>query len=152
MSSVWRRGSFWIAFIMILLGVGVLAFASYYTVATRKKLNRYVEISAVVIDYKETISETDDSYHILYAEIVQYQVDGVTYTATNSASSNSPKRKGSTLKIAYNPDDPADCIFVSSSNILVIVLFVLGAGFSAIGILFAVRLVKTLRWNSRGLS
>lgn len=145
MSSVWKRGTFWIAFIMILLGVGLLAFASYYTVATRKKLDRYVEINAVVIDYKESISETDDSYTILYAEIVQYEVDGITYKATNSASSNSPKRKGSTLKIAYNPANPADCVFVSSSNLLFIVLFVLGAGFLAIGILFVVRLVRTLR-------
>lgn len=145
MSSVWKRGTFWIAFILILLGVGVLAFASYYTVAIRKKLNRYVEISAVVIDYKESISETDDSYTILYAEIVEYEVDGITYKATNSASSSNPKRKGSYLKIAYNPANPADCIFVGSENLLFIVLFVLGAGFLAIGILFAVRLVRTLR-------
>ena len=147
MSSVWKRGTFWIAFIMILVGVGVLVGASFYTVATRKKLDRYVEINAVVIDYKESVSETDDGYTIMYAEIVQYEVDGITYKATNSASSNRPKRKGSTLKIVYNPANPADCIFVSSSNLLVIVLFVLGAGFSALGVVFAVRLFRTVKYG-----
>ncbi len=145
MNSVWRRGTFWIALIASLIGVGVLAFASYYTLATRNKLSRYVEINAVVIDYKESISETDDSYNILYAEIVQYQVNGVTYKATNSASSNSPKRIGSQIKIAYNPANPSDCIFVSSENLLFVVLFVFGAAFLAIGILFTVRLVRTLK-------
>ncbi|MDE5766283.1 MAG: hypothetical protein K2I17_03855 [Clostridia bacterium] len=90
-------------------------------------------MTAVVVDYEERRSYTDNRTTITYAEVVEYSVNGNTYKAVNSASSTSPKKPDTIMKIAINPDDPSDCIFVNSQKWSYVFLFVFGAAIIVFG-------------------
>ena len=64
-----------------------------------------------------------------------YAVNGKDFRATNTVSSSSPKSIGSKMEIAYNPDDPSQCIFVKSTYLITILLFAIGGIASVIGII-----------------
>lgn len=131
----------------LIVGVVVFSFGIYYTVTESAKLKNYNEITAVVVGYEEnrSWSSTYNRTTITYAEVVEYSVDGVTYKAPNTIFSTSPKNLGTTMKIAVNPSDPADCVFVNSHKWLCVFLFIFGAALIAFGIAMAVYLSKNLR-------
>ena len=130
--------------IALVVGVIVFSFGISYTVNARKQIGNYTEMTAVVVGYEENRSWSS-TYHrttITYAEVVEYSVNGVTYKARNTIFSTSPKDKGATMKIAVNPADPADCVFVNSKKWMCVFLFVFGAALIAFGIAAAVYLAK----------
>lgn len=123
----------------LVAGVVVFSFGIYYTVNARKERGNYNEMTATVVGYAEVHSTGSGT---LYAEVVEYSVDGVTYRAQNTVASSSPKDRGATMRIAVNPSDPADCIFVSSQKWLCVFLIVFGAILTGFGIAMAVCLAK----------
>ena len=137
MKAILKNWGFWTALIAILIGLGSFSYGIYRSVNGKSKYDNYIEISAYVIDYAEVTSDEDT----LYAEIVQYYVDGVSYTAKNTMASSSPKRRGSAMKIAFNPNNPAECIFVSTEKWLKVFLFVFGGAMTAFGVVFVACLV-----------
>ena len=142
MRYAFKRWQFWIAVFMIILGVGILSFAVYYTITDQSKLKNYNEATAVVVGYEERKSFTDDHTKYTYAEVVEYTVNGVTYRAVNDASSTSPKELGSVMRIAFNPNDPSDCVFVNTQKWLYVFLFVIGGAMTAFGIYLPCYIVK----------
>ncbi|MDE6474066.1 MAG: DUF3592 domain-containing protein [Clostridia bacterium] len=91
---------------------------------SQNKLDGYVKTKAVVVDYKEKIDyDVDRGYEKMYSEVVEYTVDGQKYTASNSVWTNAPKAIGKEIEIAYDPNMPSRCEFVSSSYFFPMVCF-----------------------------
>ena len=144
MKNLLKHWQFWLAVFIIILGIGIFSFAIYYTATDRAQLKNYTEMTAVVVDYEERRSYTDNRTTITYAEVVEYSVNGNTYKAVNSASSTSPKKPDTIMKIAINPDDPSDCIFVNSQKWSYVFLFVFGAAIIVFGGLLMDYVAKNL--------
>ncbi len=108
-------------------------------ISRQTKIDGYVKTLATVVDYKVSVERKHDDFGYYevksYAEIVTYAVNGKDYRATNTVSSSSPKSIGSKMEIAYNPDDPSQCIFVKSTYLITILLFAIGGIASVIGII-----------------
>ncbi|MDE5910930.1 MAG: DUF3592 domain-containing protein [Clostridia bacterium] len=131
----------WIAYLFIF----VVAFAFigggiWNLLAKQAKIDGYVKTQATVVDYKVNVDRdyNDLGYYTetkTYAEKVTYVVNGKEYRATNDVSSSSPKSIGSKIEIAYNPEDPSQCIFVKSTYITTILLFAIGGIASVIGVI-----------------
>ena len=137
-----KNWQFWIAVFMVIIGVFIFSFGIYYTVTDRAKLKNYNEMTAVVVGYEERRSHSDNHTTITYAEVVEYTVNGETYKATNNASSTSPKGLGSSMKIAINPNDPSDCVFVNSQKWTYVFLLIFGAAWTAGGIYLGYYFIK----------
>ena len=124
------------AIVVIIVALGLLAGGIAYTINMANKTKDYVKIESTVVDIAEV--RTRDSEHggmkTLYAEIVEYVVDGVTYSAQNTTSSNHPKSKGSKITITYNPSNPNEYVFPQNTVGFSVVLFVLGVAFGFAGI------------------
>lgn len=124
------------AIVGIIIALGLIAGGIAYTTLMANKTKDYVNTDATVIDIAEV--RVRDSEHggmkTLYAEIVEYVVDGVTYTAENTTASNIPKSKGSKITISYDPSNPEEYVFEHNTVGASVVLFVLGAIFGIAGI------------------
>ena len=124
------------AIAMIIVALGSIAGGIAYTTHKANKTKDYVKIESTVVDFAEV--RRRDSEHggmkTLYAEIVEYVVDGETYRAQNSSSSNMPKKKGSKMTIAYDPNDPSKYTFPQSDVGASVFLFVFGAIFGVAGV------------------
>ena len=110
--------------IYALLSVLVVALAVIGIVVVGNNQNQtkgYVRVKAVVVDYREKFDY--DDYEMMYSEIVEYEVDGTVYLGYNNVWTNVPKGIGKEIEIAYNPANPAKCVFVKSQNLLPIVCF-----------------------------
>ena len=97
-----------------------------------QKLKAYTHVYALVVDYKVSEHRDEDGFtYYTYAEIVEYTVDGRVYNKTNPVSTNAGYQKiGSYIDIAYNPQNPNDCVFNTKSNKTgYIVLIGLGVAF-----------------------
>ena len=133
-----------IAIVAIIIGLGVIAGGIVYTTNTSEKTSSYVKTDATVIDFAEVRSLNHDRGYstIYYSEIVEYTVNGQTYTAQNTAASSSPKSNGSKIKIKYNPDNPEECVFVETTVVAPIILFVIGSVFFIVGIVLLRYFIK----------
>ena len=142
-----KFGVLFMTLLALVVGVVVFSFGIYYTVNARKEIGGYKEMTAVVVGYEEnrSFSPSDNRTGITYAEVVEYSVEGITYRAQNTVSSTSPKNIGATMRIAVNPDDPADCIFINSQKWMCVILIVFGAALIAFGIAMAIYLAKNFR-------
>ncbi|MDE5910928.1 MAG: hypothetical protein K2H24_01200 [Clostridia bacterium] len=79
-----------VAIILIAIGGGMLIY-------DKLEYKDYVKTKAIIIGYDEKLDyDTEDgTYNVLYAEIVQYTVDGILYTAKNTIySTKSTLEKG----------------------------------------------------------
>ncbi|MDE7084429.1 MAG: ribosome biogenesis GTP-binding protein YihA/YsxC [Clostridia bacterium] len=147
MKKAVKRWEFWVSIVGFTIAAGLWVFSIYYTVNTSRKLSAYIHISATVIDN----ALVDGSYHhghttgSTLAPIVEYTVDGVKYVAKDNMSSNIGKKVGARLQIAYNPDNPEECLFVKSEKGLFAFLFVFSACLTAAGTAIATYLVKDLK-------
>lgn len=97
------------------------------------KTENYIEIEAVVVNYEENF---DNKYH----EIVEYTVDGQTYSSTSSTASNIPDSIGSTVIIKYNPDDPSEVSW--DTGLSRILMPACGILFIVVGIIGSIRFIK----------
>ena len=117
-----------IVFILVGVIMSFIIFPEYSKYLEKRKT--YIETVGIVVDYDEMKREYDDEgnekIEYLYAPIVEYEVDGVKYTTTYSEYSSNPQKLGSTMKLRYNENNPADVIFDNPSNyILFIILSIL---------------------------
>ena len=62
----------------------------------------FIKTEGIIVDYEEEHNSGEEND---YYPIVEYSVDGTTYTEKLDSSGN-PKNLGNTITIYYNPDDP----------------------------------------------
>lgn len=122
--------------IFAVVGIGLLFFSIKTITSYNEKNSTYTQLTAEVTDYA-----TDDEG--LKAIIVEYQVNGNTYTKTSNAYSNTPKSIGTKVDIKYNPSSPSDAIWVSDSTNIVMPLF--GGVFTLVGIIVVVMSAKKMK-------
>ena len=95
---------------MILMGItflgGVIFLLNYE--------KNYVETKGVVIDHYERYDY--DSHNYMYKEIIQYTVDGETYSFASSTTTTHPKSIGSVVTIKYDANDPEKVVFGSGER------------------------------------
>ena len=133
----------------ILVGIILISalIGAVLLVHNQKKLQGYVTTNAKVVDYNRRreydYEEHRDKY--MYQEIVEYTVDGIKYTETNSVWTNAPTSIGGEKKIAYDPNSPSDCIFVADSYLGAIVCFIISG-------VVLILLVITIIGYSRGVT
>ncbi|MDE6691219.1 MAG: DUF3592 domain-containing protein, partial [Clostridia bacterium] len=144
MKKAVKRWEFWVSTVGLLIAAGLWIFAICFTVEIDRKYSSYTHIEATVIDYELVRSNSGTKRRSHYYAVVEYKVDGKTYKARDNMSAVSLK-VGVKRKIAYNPDDPAECVFLYSENSLIVFLFCFGACFAAAGTVTAVVFVKNLK-------
>lgn len=103
---------------LILVGSLVLYFFLPDLLNQIDKGKTFLTIDGTVVDH---VFEASDGRYV-YAEIVEYTVDGQTFHATSNMYSSNPKSVGSTLTLKYNPEDPKDVIFSLYRGFLVPVI------------------------------
>lgn len=132
----------------MIIGAGLLAFSVWYLSATVLLDINYVRTEATVVGFEKRRDHIDGAYRYVYAEVVEYEVDGEKYRATSTLYSSAPNGNlGGKMTVAYNPENPRECFFPSSNYSVVPVLFVLAAGFLAAGIFCLCLDVKEKRMN-----
>lgn len=119
MKKQFRSGVFLIFLVAILIAVALAITGKLHAVEVGRKLGEYTHIQAVVTD-KKIVPGTGADHYSTVASVVEFEVDGVTYTIKDRVSSTSnPDRIGTEVEIACNPNDPNDCLFVKSEKKLV---------------------------------
>ncbi|MDE6275135.1 MAG: DUF3592 domain-containing protein, partial [Clostridia bacterium] len=123
------------AIAMIIVALGSIAGGIACTVHDVNETKDYVKVDATVVDIAEVYHKgSHGGNSLLYSEVVEYVVDGKTYRAQNTSSSNMPKKKGSKMTIAYDPNDPSKYTFPKSDVESNVFLFVFGAIFGFAGV------------------
>lgn len=145
--EILKRVELWVAIVALAFASGLWIFSIYYTASTCRRLSAYTHINATVIDR----AIVDGSYHhghytgSTLASIVEYTVDGIKYVAQDTMSSNIGEKIGSKREIAYNPENPAECLFVKSQKSSFVFLFIFTAAISTFGIYLSIYLAKDLK-------
>ena len=85
-----------------LIAAIVLLFFSYKQYDETKD---YKKISGIVVDYDSRYSDGST----LYAEVVEYAVDGRTYECVCNSYSSIPKSIGDKATVKYNEKNPSKC-------------------------------------------
>ncbi|MDE6275012.1 MAG: DUF3592 domain-containing protein [Clostridia bacterium] len=116
-------------------------------VKNQEKMQGYVTTKAKVVDYERKREYDFDEHEdkIWYKEIVEYSVDGKTYKATSDVWTTAPRLVGGQIKIAYDPNRPSKCVFVTNSYEGIIVCY----GLSLVGVIL---LVITIVGYARGVT
>ena len=140
-----------IAFVFMLIGVVCLAVGIGFAIYANNMKNKCtLEVTAVVSDIlsKEERHENDDghtTYTTVYTPVYTYYANGQMYTShSNTYSSNSSYRRGQTVRLFCDPDDPIT--FYSpkdtTSTILTVVFCGIGGLFIVIATVFIILLVR----------
>ena len=147
MKNLLKHWAFWVSLVVILVGCGVLTAAVSHVINSENTLKQYTQTTAIVVGYEEHKSFDNEDHHTVYtyAEVVEYEVDGVTYTAINPVSSSNPKKVGERMKIAIKPDDPEQCLFVGSERFETVFLFVFGGAIVLFGTAIITSVVRSLK-------
>ena len=132
-----------VGIIFIIIGVVSLILGKNLMVENNEKSKTFIEVTGYVVDYEY---QDRYDYESPAREIVEYVVDGETYTVTSSASSTNPRSWGTEVLLMYNPSDPSDVIWVNDEGNLIIlivaVIFIIG------GIYITIKSVMKLRHNT----
>ncbi len=138
--------------ILILLTIGTLC-GSIYATSRYIKTDSYTAVDAVVVDHKRSNGRYEDLEHVYdYRDILEYVVDGQTYTIISDylvTSEHPPRNIGSTRTVYYNPDDPNDYIIGRSGALLMIILVVLCAASLLVTVFESSRLIRYLKERRR---
>lgn len=103
----------------ILVAIGLIGFGSYSYISEHKETKDYDKTVATLEDYQKC--RTDQGTEICNA-IYEYQVNGITYTASPDLLSNR-NTFSSTETVYYNPNNPSESIiYTSNINIIFIVI------------------------------
>lgn len=150
MKGLFKNGGFRVLLVFLAIGVALVIYASVHAVIVSRKLAEYTHIQATVSDKVLVDSSGSDSVSTV-ASVVEFEVDGVTYRVKNRISSSSnADRKGGTVEIAYNPDNPNDCLFVESEKTWFVMLLAFSGVFLFVGAAFTVMLVRDLKRQNLG--
>lgn len=119
--------------ILLVVGIGVLIGGIVYANSINSKVSKWPHVTAVVSDYVTTYDTDRD---IMYAEVLEYTVDGRVYKVKSSTSSNIPPVMGVRKEIAYNPDVPTNFVYADGidKSLPMIIMFVIGGLFPILGI------------------
>lgn len=123
--------------IFLIIGIIVLVFGIWSYATFAKKSETYLSTNGMVVEYKYSTS-TDDygNTEQLRAEVVDYRVDGETYTCSSKTYSSNAKSIGTTMEVKYNPEDPSDAYLAKDKGSWLIIAvggtFTLVAGFMCI--------------------
>lgn len=148
-----------IAFVFMLVGVTFLAIGIGFAVhQTQLKNKCTLEVNAVIADVlsKEERHENDDghvSYSTVYTPVYTYNVDGQFYTThSNTYSSNSSYRRGQTVQIFCDPNDPETFYAPNdtTNTILMVVFCGLGGLFTVIATVLIILLVRLKKKQQSG--
>lgn len=124
---------------MVLLGAGIIIGAVIYKNTAEERMKTWPPVNAVVVSYECKEFTDDDGFSdYRYFRIVEYEVDGRKYRATDSESYVSPPALGNSVTVYYNPEKPSECIFGAGSTLAYIVAYVVGGVFAAAGVAVAV--------------
>lgn len=132
-----------IALVFMLVGVTFLAVGIGFAIHQTQLKNRCtLEVNAIISDIlsKDERHENDDghvSYSTVYTPVYSYKVDGQLYTThSNTYSSNIRYRRGQTIQIFCDPDDPETFYAPNdtTNTILTVVFCGLGGLFAIIAI------------------
>ena len=117
------KGGKWLLNGFIIFGVIALIGAALSLAVLLKNRGDYEKIDGTILGF-------DSSGH----PVVEYEVDGETYSFVSNTSS-STYRKGDSLSVLYKTADPADGKSAGCYYVLPIVLGGLGLGFSGVPLL-----------------
>ncbi|MDE6691220.1 MAG: DUF3592 domain-containing protein [Clostridia bacterium] len=149
MKKLYKRVEFWVMFAVLAIGVTLVVNATVHTVTVSRQLAEYTHIQATVNE--TVIVAGNGSSPSTVASVVEFEVDGKIYTIKNRVSSTSNTDKaGSKVEIAYNPNDPNDCLFVESEKTWCVLFCAFSGMFLTFGTAFAVLLIKSMIRESRG--
>ena len=120
--------------ILIVFGIIFLVYSILSIVFYNKKNSSYIEIEAVVKEYKEDING-------LKAIVVEYEVDEEKYQLVSNSYSVRVQEIGDKVLIKYNKDNPIEAIWANDyyGNVFLIVIGVIGVG---LGIFMVIKYIK----------
>lgn len=130
----WQGVIFGLLFVIVGVGLGI--FAANSISSYNEKDSAFVETVAEVIQYKYNSDG-------LRAIVVEYEVDGNTYTKVSNSYSSSPKSIGTEVGIKYDPINPSDAIWSSDSTNVIMPIF--SIIFITAGIFVIVLAVKKMK-------
>lgn len=86
-------------------------------------IGKYVQIDAVIVDHSYYYEDSDGSSQIVYNDIVEYEVNGVTYrkSCNYGGYTREPDNIGATRVVYYNPANPEDVIFKTEVRTILII-------------------------------
>jgi len=135
----------------IVFTVGILLIGAYFKTNSdeSKRSENFISTFATVVDHDERISSSTNrsntSRSRVYGIIVEYEVDGTTYTRTSNLYTDRPKAIGERVEIKYNPDSPADMIWLENNGL--ILFLIIGAAFVVVSIIISIALKKAYRFS-----
>ncbi|MDD2625167.1 MAG: DUF3592 domain-containing protein [Tenericutes bacterium] len=97
--------------IFIIFGIAIILPTINHIKTHRVKNSNYFETKGEIVDYTSEGSSDHYSY------VVEYEVDGKTYTIVSSPIFFK-KKIGSNVGIKYNPDNPEDAIFENENSLI----------------------------------
>ena len=109
--------SFLLAFFVVSLCIGLplVICCGYRSYDYYYKSSYFIEVNGVVSGYRyDEVNKYDDVG--TQAEVIDYVVDGRTYTIVNDLSTTYPMSIGTSVLVKYNPDDYSDAIIGSDST------------------------------------
>ena len=136
--------SFLFAFVFTLVGIFAIFLGTNNVIHDQRLLNEGIPINAVITDISShTYEDSDGDIRTKYDVFVSYSVNGESYQKKLSEY-NSTMHNGDPLTLYYfpgNTPESADYVSISWDFIFI---FLFGGIFSAVGIGFAISLVKRL--------
>jgi len=135
----------------IVFTVGILLIGAYFKTNSdeSKRSENFISTFATVVDHDERISSSTNrsntSRSRVYGIIVEYEVDGTTYTRTSNLYTDRPKAIGEQVEIKYNPDSPADMIWLENNGL--ILFLIIGAAFVVVSIIISIAFKKAYRFS-----
>ena len=135
----------------IVFTVGILLIGAYFKTNSdeSKRSENFISTFATVVDHDERISSSTNrsntSRSRVYGIIVEYEVDGTTYTRTSNLYTDRPKAIGERVEIKYNPDSPADMIWLENNGL--ILFLIIGAAFVVVSIIISIAFKKAYRFS-----
>lgn len=149
MKKLFKSVGFWAFLAAFSIAAALTVTGIVHAVEVGRKLDEYTHIQAVVTD-KVIVPGTGADHYSTVASVIEFEVDGVTYTIKNRVSSTgNPDKVGEKIEIAYNPNDPNDCLFVKSEKNWCALRLVFSAVFLVIVVVFAAVLIASKKRESR---
>ena len=137
-----RAKNLFVALFVIVIGVGLIIGATIYKNIAEEKMRTWTAIDAVVVSYDKNLEMDDDMHDFKYHRIVEYEVNGVKYRATEGDSQMFPPTLGVTVTVYYNPQKPSECIFGAGNTLAYILAYGSGGLFAAVGVAIFIGTLK----------
>lgn len=111
-----------------------------------QELERLKPIDAYVVANEETqASVGTDKYREGYVATLEYEVDGIKYTAYNRVVTTDPMEIGAVVELLYDPENPQDYIVSDGANTVYYFLIAFGCALIVAITLFTAILMSSLK-------